>query len=152
MAALAQHHDLAVYLIHTLVRRHDLALQLRHNGTCRIDDVYAQLGSPPEGRGGLAVCADEETAAAQRRHVGIGHRAQPQMLQTQHLHAVVHDVAQREDLAAILLERRLGLGDGANHTEAESRIAVYLNIHTPFRINIHPPGCHAARYLLHASS
>ena len=55
--------------------------------------------------------ADEEAAARQVRHVGVGHGPQPQLFEALDLDAVVDDVAQRVDRAA-LREGAFGLGAG----------------------------------------
>ena len=73
--------------------------------------------------------ADEEVAPPESGHVVVHHSAQPHVFETLHLHAVMHDVAQRIHLAARLGQCRLGFRDGSHHAEAKTRITVYLHVH-----------------------
>ena len=62
------------------------------------------------------------------RHVGVGHGPQPQLFEALDFDAVVDDVAQRVDRAA-LREGAFGLRDCADNAEAEARFIVDLNTH-----------------------
>ena len=60
--------------------------------------------------------------------MSVGHGPQPQLFEAPDLDAVVDDVAQRVDRAA-LREGAFGLRDCADNAEAEARFIVDLNTH-----------------------
>lgn len=66
--------------------------------------------------------ADEKAAARQVRHVGVGHGPQSQPFEALDLDAVVNDVAERVDRAA-LREGAFGLRDCADNAEAEADLS-----------------------------
>ena len=125
---LSEDHDLPAEGLHALERLHDAALEARHHRTGGVDDLDPQLPGLRIGRGGLPVCAYEEAAAAQARHVVVRDGAQPEAFEPLHLDAVVDDISQRIDRTTPC-EGLLGLRDGPDYSEAESRFVVYFDLH-----------------------
>ena len=94
-----------------------------------VDHLDAQFPGCGVCRGGLSVGADEEPAARQLRHVGMGDGPQPQSFETLDFDAVVNDVAERIDRGTPF-EGLFGLRDCADNAEAEARFIVDLNTHS----------------------
>jgi hypothetical protein len=72
--------------------------------------------------------SNKEGSAAKIFDIVVCHRAQSQRLKALHLNTIMHDIAQRIDLAKAL-QRNLRLADGTHHAEAETRIIVDYNAH-----------------------
>ena len=128
VAPFAEDHHLPACGAHPFVGLLHAALQPCDHRAGGVDDPDVHFPGGGVGRRRFSVGADEEAAARQVRHVGVGHGPQPQLFEALDLDAVVDDVAQRVDRAA-LPEGAFGLRDCADNAEAEARFIVDLNTH-----------------------
>ena len=129
MAPLAEDHDLTARRTHPFVGLLHASLETGDHRAGGVDHLDAQFPGRGVCRGGLSVGADEEPAARQLRHVGVGDGPQSQPFETLDFDAVVNDVAERIDRGAPS-EGLFGLRDCADNAEAEARFIVDLNTHS----------------------
>ena len=125
MAPFAEDHDLPSDGVHLFVCLHHTVLQTGDHRAGGVDDPDVHFPGGGVGRRRFSVGADEEAAARQVRHVGVGYGAQPQPFEALHFDAVVDDVAQRIDRTP-LGEGFLSLRNSPDYAEAEARFVIDL--------------------------
>ena len=109
----------------------DAVLQLEDHGAGSIDDLDVVALCQLVGLGRFAVCSQEHLRIVQLVEVVVVDGDKPHLPQALALHAVVNDVAQAVESAA-LREFLLGLADGGGDAEAEATTAVDFYLHVAY--------------------
>ena len=124
MAVLAVDDDLLV-LPSGVMLLLDAFLQFEHHGAGGVYDFYVVAAGRVVGFGRFAVGAQQDFGVVQAGKLFVVDGDEAHGLEAFHLAAVVHDVTQAVERAA-LAQFFLGLAYGVDHAEAESGAAVYL--------------------------
>ena len=125
VAELSVNHNLGVRVFGVDVSGVDSTLQLEHHGACGVDNFNTVVAGNGIRFGWLAVGAQQHFHVVEFAQVVVGYCHEAFVLQTLHLIAVVHNIAQTIEMSA-LVELSLGFLYGSHHTETESRIFVNL--------------------------